>query len=131
MNRFFGVVVPFLELVGVRGERWSAGNSTVTLQSRHEVSNHFGGVHGGAVATLLDVAMASAARSQHPENGVVTVSMTVNFLRSGEGLLTAAGKVRQSGRSLVFCEAEVHDEAGHLVATASGTFKIRRQGGDA
>jgi len=126
-NKFFGVVVPFLNLVGVRGESFEPGQTTVALDPRPELTNHFGGVHGGALATMLDVAMASAARSLHPEEGAVTVSMTMNFLRSGEGRLTAAGRVRQAGRSLVFCEAEVHDEAGHLVATSSGTFKVRRK----
>ena len=99
----------------------------VTLEPRPDLSNHFGSVHGGALATMLDVAMASAARSLHPEEGVVTVSMAMNFLRAGEGRLTATGRVRQSGRSLVYCESEIQDEAGHLVATAIGTFKIRRK----
>jgi uncharacterized protein (TIGR00369 family) len=126
-NKFFGVVVPFLNLLGVRGERFDAGQTTVVLEPRPDLTNHFGSVHGGALATLLDVAMASAARSLHPEDGAVTVNMTMNFLREGSGRLSAAGRVRQSGRSLVFCEAEVLDEAGHLVATASGTFKVRRK----
>lgn len=126
-NKFFGVVVPFLNLVGVHGERFESGQTAVTLEPRPDLSNHFGSVHGGALATMLDVAMASAARSLHPEEGVVTVSMAMNFLRAGEGRLTATGRVRQSGRSLVYCESEIQDEAGHLVATAIGTFKIRRK----
>ena len=126
-NKFFGVVVPFLNLVGIRGDRFDPGQTSVSLEPRPELTNHFGGMHGGALATMLDVAMASAARSLHPEEGAVTVSMTMNFLRSGEGRLTAAGRVRQAGRSLVFCEAEVTDEAGHTVATAIGTFKVRRK----
>lgn len=127
MNKFFGVVVPFLELLGVRGERSQAGATEVTLEVRPELMNHFHGVHGGVVATLLDVAMASAARSLHPQAiGAVTVSMTLNYLRSaGAGPLVAHGKVRQSGRSLVFCDGELRDEAGHVVATAMGTFKLR------
>ncbi len=126
-DKFFGVVVPFLKLLGLRGERFDAGQTTVVLETRPELTNHFGSLHGGALATLVDVAMASAARSLHPEEGVVTVSMTVNYLRSGSGLLSASGRVRQAGHSLVFCDSEVHDETGHLVATASGTFKVRRQ----
>ncbi len=130
MGQFFGVEVPFLDLVGVRGEHFGSGETRVALQTRPEIGNHFGDVHGGALATMLDVAMASAARSLHPESGVVTVNMSLNFLRGGQGRLQATGRVRQSGRSLVFCEAEVHDEAGTVVATGMGTFKVRRRSGD-
>lgn len=130
MNKFFGVLVPFLDLVGVKGERCDRGNSLVTLQVRPEIGNTVGDAHGGAIATLLDAAMASAAHSLHPEQGVVTVSMTLNYLRAGRGLLRARGKVRQAGRSLLFCEAEVEDEAGKLIATATGTFTVRRSAAD-
>jgi uncharacterized protein (TIGR00369 family) len=131
MAGFFGVVVPFLDLVGVVGKEFDRGRTTLALDVRPELTNHFGNVHGGAVATLLDVAMASAARSTLPEgDGVVTVSMTMNFLRGGQGRLSAVGRVQQAGRSLVFCDGEVRDEAGELVATSIGTFKVRRRSAD-
>jgi uncharacterized protein (TIGR00369 family) len=128
MRGFFGVSVPFLDLLGVRGERSQGGETELSLEVRPDLTNHFHGVHGGVVATMLDVAMASAARSLHPElPGVVTVGMTLNYLRAPDhGRLVARGKVRQAGRSLVFCEAQVLDEDGALVATAMGTFKRRR-----
>ncbi len=36
--------------------------------------------HGGAVMTLLDVAMAVAARSARKESGVVTIEMKTSFM---------------------------------------------------
>ena len=131
MSEFFGVTVPFINLVGIRGEEFGQGRSRLHLAARSDISNHFGSVHGGAIATLLDVAMASAARSLHTETGVVTVGMTLNYLRAAAGDLVATGRVRQSGKSLVFCEAEVTDASGQVVATASGTFKVNRKAGDA
>lgn len=122
-GKFFGVVVPFLNLLGVRGERFEPGSTALVLEARPELNNHYGQMHGGAIATMLDVAMASAGRSLHPQ-GVVTVAMTMQFLRPGSGTLSAQGRVRQSGRSLVFCEAEVLDEQGRTVATGTGTFKV-------
>ena len=131
MAGFFGVVVPFLDLLGVVGERFDRGRTTLALDVRPDLTNHFGNVHGGAVATLLDVAMASAARTTLPEgDGVVTVSMTMNFLRGGQGRLSAVGTVQQAGRSLIFCEGQVRDEAGELVASSIGTFKVRRRSAD-
>lgn len=131
MNSFFGVVVPFLNLVGIHSDRWGKGESRATLSSRPDITNHFGSVHGGAVATLLDVAMAAAARSLHPESGVVTVSMTLNYLRPATGELVATGRVQRGGRSLVFCEGEITDAQGEVVATAIGTFKVARVVADA
>jgi acyl-coenzyme A thioesterase PaaI-like protein len=32
----------------------------------------------------------------------------------------------RAGRSLAFCEGEIRDAAGELVAKAVGTFKLRR-----
>lgn len=131
MNSFFGVTVPFVDQLGIQGESLGQGGSCLRLPARQANTNHFGSVHGGAIATLLDVAMASAARSLHPDHGVVTVGMTLSFLRAASGELTATGHVRQAGRSLVFCEAQATDGAGHVVATASGTFKVARRNGDA
>ena len=131
MNRFFGVVVPFLNLLGVKGASWGQGECRVALSSRPDITNNFGSVHGGAVATLLDVAMAAAARSLHPGAGVVTVSMTLNYLQAASGELVGTGRVRRGGRSLVFCEGEITNAQGEVVATAMGTFKVARAVADA
>jgi uncharacterized protein (TIGR00369 family) len=126
-NKFFGLHVPFIHLLGLRGERFDAGITELVLDSRPELTNHYGQVHGGVLTTMLDVAMASAARSLHPQSpGSVTVSLSSQFLRPGVGTLRATGRVRQSGRSLVFCEAEIQDEQAQVVATSIGTFKVLR-----
>lgn len=133
MKEFFGLEVPFLDLIGVSSEHWEPGKTTVSLRPRPDLTNHFGIFHGGVLATLLDVAMASAARSLYPEAaGVVTVDMSLQYMRPASGTLQAEGRVVQSGRSTVFCEADLRDEAGQLLAKAIGTFKVReRAGGEA
>ena len=85
--------------------------------------------HGGVTMTLLDVAMAHAARSPgedgEPEHsGVVTVEMKTSFMRPGLGRLVATGRRQHRTVSLAFCEASVVDAAGQLVAHATGTFKF-------
>lgn len=127
MSQFFGVEVPFLTLLGFHGVRSEHGETELWVDVRPDMTNHFATAHGGVVATMLDVAMASAARTSHPDTeGAMTVSITLNFLRAPEpGRLTARGRVRQAGRSLVFCEAEVEDAQGRVAATAIGTFKLR------
>jgi uncharacterized protein (TIGR00369 family) len=127
-DTFFGIHVPFLSLLGLKAISLTPGQSEIAIDMREELGNHFQALHGGAIATLLDVAMATAGRSLHPEVGVITVSMTTHFLSSPkEGRVTAKGKVQRAGRSLVYCEGEVLDAQGHLVATGIGTFMVRKE----
>ncbi len=92
----------------------------LVLEPRH--ANSHGSAHGGVLCTLLDVAMSTAARLTEGRL-VVTVDMQVRFLRPGRGTLLAAGWIVKGGRTIVFCEGEVRDAAGALVASASGVFK--------
>ena len=129
---YFGLRIPYLELLGVRPEHRADGVATVSLDVRPELTNSWEVAHGGVVMALLDCAMAFAARSTAPEaGGVVTIDMAVNFVRAGRGRLGAEGRVLRNGGSLIFCEGEVRDAEGGLVAKALGTFKLRRRGGDA
>jgi uncharacterized protein (TIGR00369 family) len=125
---FFGLHVPFLEWLDVRGVEWRPGESRITLALRPELHNSLGAAHGGVVCTVLDVAMAAAARSDDPAMRVVTVDMSVQFMRPGMGSLTAAGRTLTVTRSLAFCEAEILDSSGQLVAKGHGLFKRLKPG---
>jgi uncharacterized protein (TIGR00369 family) len=123
---FFGLTIPFLELLGVKAEQAGGGTARISLELRPELLNSFDVSHGGVVMTLLDVAMAVAARaSRNHAGGVMTVEMSVSFLRAATGRIVAEGRVLRGGRSLFFCEAEARDESGEMVAKSLGTFKLR------
>lgn len=121
---FFGLSVPFLKHLGVKAE---GGRSRISLELRPELLNSFEVSHGGVIMTMLDVAMAVAARGQqkHPA-GVMTVDMSLSFLHSATGRIVAEGKVLRGGKSLYFCEGEAFDASGELIAKSLGTFKLRR-----
>lgn len=126
MKPFFGLLVPFLDFLGVSGDDRPPGRSRLSIQPRAELTNHFGDVHGGVLATMLDVAMSSAARAQYPQAaGVVTVDLSVQFLSAGRGAITAEGRVVKAGRTTAFCDAEVRAEDGEVIARAMGTFVVR------
>jgi uncharacterized protein (TIGR00369 family) len=125
---FLGRTIPFLGLLGVKAEQAEGGAVRISVEPRPELLNSFDVFHGGVIMTLLDVAMAVAARfSRNHAGGVMTVDMSVSFLRSASGRLVAEGRVLRGGQSLYFCEGEVLDESGELVAKALGTFKLRRE----
>ena len=127
-SAFFGVKIPFLDLLGARPGHREKGRAVVSLEMREKLTNSWGFAHGGVVMTLLDVAMGSAVRSTVTAGfGVVTANLNVSFLHSGAGSLTAEGRVLRGGKTLVFCEGEVRDAAGHLVAKGVGTFRLKKR----
>ena len=81
--------------------------------------------------TLLDVAMAHAARSIHMHQpgfgpGVVTIEMKTSFMRPGEGELRCHAKLLHRSTTMAFCEGSVFGGDGKLCAHATGTFKYLR-----
>lgn len=126
----FGLRIPFLELLGARPEHWEPGRAVVSLDLRRELTNSWGSAHGGIVTSLLDVAMGGAAMAADVRaTGVVTVNLSISFMRSATGSLVAEGRMIRGGPSLVFCEGEVRDAAGEVLAKGVGIFKVKRRGG--
>jgi uncharacterized protein (TIGR00369 family) len=118
-----GVIVPFVEHLGFELHRMEDGESTLEYETRPEHVNSFDVTHGGAVMTLLDVAMAVAARSLQDDMGVVTIEMKTSFMQPSRGRLQARGRVMHRTGSMAFCEGTVTDARGRACAHASGTFK--------
>ena len=52
------------------------------------------------------------------------IDLHVGFVQPGAGL-NAIARVTGGGRSVCFCEAELHDAAGRLVARAMATLRYR------
>ena len=120
----FGVEIPFVKLLGFDLTRFEGGESTILYTPKPEHANSFAVAHGGVVMTLLDVTMATAARSAQAEMGVVTIEMKTTFMRpSPLGLLTAKGKLIHRTATMAFTEASIYDEAGRVCASSTGTFK--------
>ena len=120
---------PYYRLLGLRVEAGEpAGLSKLVLESRSELENSRGEVHGGVIASLLDVAMGVAVRSTLPQSdGATTVSLTVNYVAPGRSTLTARGRVVRKGRTLASVEATVTDASEQIVAHAVGTMRVLAQ----
>jgi uncharacterized protein (TIGR00369 family) len=116
--------VPFMQLLDVRREFSERGRARLVIDERPEIGNVIGAVHGGVVATLLDVAMASAAVSMFDfERTAITLHLDTSFLEPGRGRLTADGEVVSHDDSVAWCRAAVTDARGHTIAQGQGTFR--------
>ncbi len=85
-------------------------------------------VHGGAIATLADEALASVAFTAAEEGETtVTADLKVDFLRPAvPGRLLARATVRHRTRRLAFCEATVEQDGGKIVAEARAVIAYVR-----
>ncbi len=119
----FGVEIPFVTHLGIELLRFEGGEAELRFAPRPEHLNSFSVVHGGASMTLLDVAMASAARSLDPAMGVVTIEMKTSFMQAARGELRAHGRLLHRSATLAFTEATLFDAQGRPCAHATGTFK--------
>jgi uncharacterized protein (TIGR00369 family) len=126
-NGFGGVAIPFVHHLGFTLTVFADGNSRIAYEPRPEHLNSFDVTHGGALMTLLDVAMATAARSVTPELGVVTIEMKTSFMQPARGALSGCGRLMHRTATMAFTEGTVYDADGRACAHATGTFKYVRR----
>lgn len=122
----FGAEIPFVAHLGFTLDVFEGGQSELGYTPAPEHLNSFAVAHGGAVMTLLDVTMATAARSVQKDMGVVTIEMKTSFMRPAPGdgsKLTGKGHLIHRTATLAFTEATLFDAAGQACAHSTGTFK--------
>jgi uncharacterized protein (TIGR00369 family) len=122
------VASPFGALLGVRPEEVSDAEVRLRLPFRADLTTVGDTVHGGAVASLVDVAATAAvwagADLARARRGT-TVGFTVNFLAAAEGQdVIATARVIRRGGTLCVCDVRVDGADGTAVARALVTYKI-------
>jgi len=131
-RRPFPIHIPFVEALGFELLRFADGHAEVALDLKSEHQNSWQVAHGGVMMTMLDVAMAHAARSpragvaEDAAVGVATIEMKTSFLQPAEGRLVAHGRLLHRTRSMAFCEGEIRDAHDRVCAHSTGTFKFLR-----
>ncbi len=112
------------EALGLVVESAEDGTAHVRVEAGEMHLNPHGTVHGGVLATMIDVAMGTAVATTGGESPV-TVSLAVTYLEPGRiGRLEARAHVRKRGARLMVVEAEVV-QGGDVVADALGTFSVK------
>ena len=121
----FDVYMPFAEHLGFRMLEKRDGTARVAFDPKPEHFNSWKTIHGGAMMSLLDIALATACRALDAKCiGCLTVEMKVNFIGAATGPVVAVARAQRAGRSLLFSEGEVLNAAGETMAKGVGTFKL-------
>ena len=94
--------------------------STMTAEAHGFATSRGVIVHGGAIATIADEALATVAFTAAEEGQTtVTADLKVDFLRpAAPGRLVARATIRYRTRRLAFCASTIENEAGEVVAEA-------------
>ena len=87
----FGAFIPFAFYLGFELDRFEGGESVLSYTPTPDHFNSLEMTHGGALMTLMDVAMACAARSVAPTLRVVTIELKSTFFSPACGALQAKG----------------------------------------
>lgn len=93
-----------------------------------EMANAWGGCHGGAIATILDHAMAAMIRNQFDHDLTPTVSLQLNYLYtvSMDKTLYVRTKLCRKGKNIAFTTAEAwNDDDNCPCVTAQATYALK------
>ena len=115
--------MPLHKLLGLRFVERDEGRLVVEMPVRQEAFNGSGNLHGGAIATLVDVAAGScAARASGFDaatQSLVTADLHVRYLGRPKGdVVRAQAQVVRAGRMLIVVEVRVLDPDDNVIAVA-------------
>jgi acyl-CoA thioesterase len=119
----------FGELLGMELVEVGDGRARVGLTAGERHTNFLGLVHGGAVFSLADAALAAASNSG--EGTAVASVVTIHLLRAcrpGDRLLAEAAPEHRGGRLALYRITVVRLPGRELVAVAEGQVAV--VGGD-
>jgi uncharacterized protein (TIGR00369 family) len=116
----------YLEFLGFKLIGWKQGYSKLEMPVRAEHRNTVGYLHGGVIASLLDIAGAVAGSFGISEKFVsVTINLNCNYMAPHQGRkVIAEGELVRTTNTMFFAQAKIFDSDNkRLCATATGTYK--------
>ncbi|OGP53368.1 MAG: hypothetical protein A2162_06695 [Deltaproteobacteria bacterium RBG_13_52_11b] len=119
---------PYYQLLGIEVIKMRNGTATLRMQFRKELTHALGMMHGGAIASLADSAVAMALITLvDPSDRITTIEFKVNFVAPvEEGKLTAQANILHRGSKTAVGDVEVLNEKGSLVAKVIATYSIKK-----
>ena len=120
---------PFERLLGVQILRAEEGQAHLSLPFTLKLSNGGGVMHGGALTSLADTAVAMAIKSLLPPGTVfATTDLSMKFVAPVfEGQVHAYAHIQATGVRTFSGECELLGEADEVYAHLTTVFKVASQ----
>jgi acyl-CoA thioesterase len=114
----------FPRLLGIEIDDIQPGRARLSVEVRKELLQLQGVMHGGAIASLIDTAVAFAIiGASDSDSRFTTVEMKVNYLSAIRGgRVIADARLIRDGRRIVVAECDVFDSQGQLAAKGLLTY---------
>ncbi|MFD4401207.1 PaaI family thioesterase [Nocardia sp. NPDC058499] len=115
-----------LDHIGFRKAPDETGSETWELPVAPHVVNTAGGLQGGLIATLIDIAAGTLALESLPTGGVVTSDLNVRYFRAvTTGTARTVSTIVHAGKRSIVVQVEVRNlPEDHLAALATVSFAI-------
>jgi acyl-CoA thioesterase len=119
---------PYYRLLGMAVKEIKEGESRIEMPFKQDLTHPYGIVHGGAIASLADSAVAMALIDLVGiKDRITTIEFKINFIASvNKGKLEAHAKIIHKGSKTAVGDVEVVNEKGKLVAKLVATYSIQR-----
>jgi uncharacterized protein (TIGR00369 family) len=102
--------------------------AVITLPAGKEFHHAGGSLHGSVYFRLLDDACYFAAMSQVKDYFILTKNFKIDFKRPHiDGEIKAIGKMIKEENGEFYCEGELFNEGGKIIAIGSGNFVRNRK----
>jgi len=117
---------PHVEYLQIEEVAKKEGTALLKMPFRRELTNPQGFMHGGAIASLADAAMAVALVSLLGHGNFFTAKIEVRFKAPSRGkTLVCESKVESNRGNFYFGSAVVREEKeGKVVAEAQASFSV-------
>ena len=120
----------YQEWLGVRFEERADGTAVASIEYDEKLTNPYGVVNGGIIATLVDLAsgrLLATTFDPSEEHALATVDIDVRFLAPATDDLRAEASLVRAGSSLGTTRVDVEcgsDDERELVAIGATTYRI-------
>ncbi len=121
----FGLDVPFMNHIGLESISLQGDCCHTRLRRQRVLVNSRGDIHGGALMSALDFSLGVVARAHDPLTvGAATIDMNTHFYEPAASDVDVYAICKRRGKRIAFCEGEVKDADGNVLAVARAVFKL-------
>jgi uncharacterized protein (TIGR00369 family) len=121
---------PYHQYLGIEVEEARPGHARIAIPTGPKVDGGIAGsVHGGILASLVDIAMLEAVipTLEEGEQPGGTIDLGITYLRPAMGSrITVEADVVRRGREIVCSEISIRDDQQRLCARGRVLYKVKR-----